>query len=179
MGRRVTLNPYVPGDGVLRWVNGVFCCSRSEDVHVDLIGYFLGVKHASIGSAVYPLTIGSRRSCTSAWRSQCSYRSGLYRSLERTCRWLVRMTSIARGKVSIDSFAGVLLLVTGLLYFIKTFKYTTNSPEDNKEDDRLFASSLAFPRTSISTQTSVMDDMQKSPPKGALTVEPHEMISKH
>jgi hypothetical protein len=44
-------------------------------------------------------------------------------------------------------FLGSLLIITGLLYFIKTFKYKRINPDDFQEDDNLS-------RPSISTQTS-------------------------
>ena len=49
-------------------------------------------------------------------------------------------------------YLGALLIITGLLYLIKTFKYKRINPDDVYEDDNLFN----MPRPSISTQTSSM-----------------------
>ena len=51
---------------------------------------------------------------------------------------------------------GGLLVLTGLVYFIKTFKYKTIGADEADEDDNLFGATGTFPRSSISTQTSVM-----------------------
>lgn len=45
------------------------------------------------------------------------------------------------------------MIITGIFYFIKTFKYKHKNLDDFQEDDNLFNSS---PRPSISTQTSTM-----------------------
>ena len=49
-------------------------------------------------------------------------------------------------------FLGILLILTGLLYFLKTFKYKRINADDFREDDTLFN----MHRPSISTQTSSM-----------------------
>jgi hypothetical protein len=48
------------------------------------------------------------------------------------------------------------LIITGVLYFIKTFKYKRSNIDDVQEDDNLFDASNSIIRPSISTQTSSM-----------------------
>ena len=55
--------------------------------------------------------------------------------------------------IRIDFSSGILLVITGILYFIKTFKYKRINTD---EDDHLFDRSKSISRSSISTQTSVM-----------------------
>ncbi len=50
------------------------------------------------------------------------------------------------------------MIITGLLYFIKTFKYKRINPDDFKEDDNLFDSSNSLARPSISTQTTAINN---------------------
>jgi len=49
---------------------------------------------------------------------------------------------------------GILLIITGLLYFVKTFKYKRSDFDDIQEDDNLFDTSNTLGQPSISTQTS-------------------------
>lgn len=49
-----------------------------------------------------------------------------------------------------------LLILTGLLYLIKTFKYKNNVESETYDDDHRFTPIDCLPRPSISTQTSVM-----------------------
>jgi Ca2+/Na+ antiporter len=71
-------------------------------------------------------------------------------------------------------FLGILLVVTGLLYLIKTFKYKRNDPDAIEEDDNLFDSQT---RPSISTQTSTMG-INNDNLSSAFTVE-QEINKKH
>ncbi len=51
-------------------------------------------------------------------------------------------------------FLGILLIITGLLYFIKTFKYKRIDVDYIQEDDNLFDRSNTLAQPSISTQTT-------------------------
>ncbi|CAF3623922.1 unnamed protein product [Rotaria sordida] len=51
---------------------------------------------------------------------------------------------------------GALLAFTGILYFIKTFKYKRINTDELLEDDSLFYESNPSARPSMSTQTSIM-----------------------
>ncbi|CAF4571809.1 unnamed protein product [Rotaria sp. Silwood1] len=51
---------------------------------------------------------------------------------------------------------GALLSFTGLLYFVKTFKYKKMNTDELQEDDCLFRISNSTTRPSMSTQTSVI-----------------------
>jgi uncharacterized membrane protein len=70
-------------------------------------------------------------------------------------------------------FLGILLIITGLLYFIKTFKYKRINPDHFQEDDNLFN----IPRPSTSTQTSSVGINNDNLPS-AFTVN-QEMNPKH
>lgn len=48
------------------------------------------------------------------------------------------------------------MFLTGVLYFIKTFKYKHIPNDEFQEDDHLFYSSNPINRPSIATQTSTM-----------------------
>ncbi|CAF1291171.1 unnamed protein product [Rotaria sp. Silwood1] len=51
---------------------------------------------------------------------------------------------------------GALLSFTGLLYFVKTFKYKKMNTDELQEDDCLFRISNSTTRPSMSTQTSII-----------------------
>jgi hypothetical protein len=69
------------------------------------------------------------------------------------------------------NYLGISLIVTGLLYFIKSFKYKSNS-SDIEEDDNLFDT-----RPSVATQTSAMG-INNDNLSSAFTVE-QEINKKH
>lgn len=48
------------------------------------------------------------------------------------------------------------MALSGILYFIKTFKYKKITDDDFHEDDYIYISSNAVSRPSISTQTSTL-----------------------
>ncbi|CAF3496122.1 unnamed protein product [Adineta steineri] len=48
---------------------------------------------------------------------------------------------------------GTLLIITGILYFIKTFKYKENNPDEINEDTTILSASNSFSQPSVSTQT--------------------------
>ncbi|CAF3886706.1 unnamed protein product [Rotaria sp. Silwood2] len=51
---------------------------------------------------------------------------------------------------------GALLSFTGVLYFIKTFKYKRSNTDEPQEDDSIFHASNPSNRPSTSTQTSII-----------------------
>jgi putative Mn2+ efflux pump MntP len=73
--------------------------------------------------------------------------------------------------------SGVLLIITGLLYFMKTFKYKRIHTDEPQEDDNLFDTSNSISRLSISTQTSVMG-LNQDNLSSAVTME-QEINKKH
>lgn len=128
------------------------CSSRETKIPVPSI--CLEVRHVSIGHVVYRWIIGSRRFFTSLWPFRCSCQRGSPQSFGWTCRSLVRRAA-GTIELHVDSLA-VLLILTGLMYLIKTFKYKKIQLDGHADADDRFTPIDRLPRPSISTQTSVM-----------------------
>ncbi|UJR36891.1 hypothetical protein I4U23_029604 [Adineta vaga] len=105
------------------------------------------VKHVSIGYVVFVLTTGSSPSFTLVYRFHSLSQDGFYQNVE----WIRILLLHSHDEIWC---LGILLISTGLLYFIKTFKYKRISVDEKKDETTIAGNSS----TSTETSTTEIDE---------------------